>query len=118
MPLCLTVFVSRSARSGHGMLGELVAREAGQAVVQDICSRAQQNGRDLLSQPADKLTNTLMVGQCLHKRMIAANVYCLVGFAPAACMFCVLITCGAPWDGEVLLRWQQQQLKPSLAWVV
>eukprot|EP00775_Hariotina_reticulata_P006723 gene6723-6942_t len=46
---------------GHGMLGELVAQEAGQTVVQDICNRAQQNGRNLLSQPADKLANTLTV---------------------------------------------------------
>jgi hypothetical protein len=98
------------------MLGELVAREAGQAVVQDICSRAQQNGRDLLSQPADKLTHTLMVGHCLDKHMIASIVYCLIGFATVACI-CVLITCAAPWAGEMLLRWQQQ-LKPSLAWVV
>lgn len=40
---------------GHGMLGEQVARQAGRALVDDVCARAKANGCNLLEQPRDKL---------------------------------------------------------------
>lgn len=43
------------------MLGELVAEKAGQAIVEDACSRARRNGCNLLMQPADKLKAALTV---------------------------------------------------------
>lgn len=46
------------------MLGELVAQQAGQAVVQDVCSRARKNGCNLLLHPADRLESNFKVG-CL-----------------------------------------------------
>jgi hypothetical protein len=43
------------------MLGEEVARQAGEALVADVCARAKANGCNLLEQPADKLTTYLKV---------------------------------------------------------
>lgn len=52
------------------MLGEEVARQAGEALVADVCARAKANGCNLLEQPADKLTTYLKVrpqlGCCLQ----------------------------------------------------
>jgi hypothetical protein len=46
------------------MLGELAAREAGQALVHDVCSRAKANGCNLLATPHDKLVAYVTV-RCL-----------------------------------------------------
>lgn len=43
------------------MLGEEVARQAGEALVADVCARAKANGCNLLEQPADKLATYLKV---------------------------------------------------------
>lgn len=44
---------------GHGMLGERVARAAGDALAADVARRARLNGRQLLLQPPDKLHGAL-----------------------------------------------------------
>lgn len=44
------------------MLGEHVARQAGQALVADVCARSKANGCNLLEQPADKLAAYVKVG--------------------------------------------------------
>lgn len=43
------------------MLGEMVAEQAGHALVQDVCTRAKQNGCNLLMKPPDKLKGALAV---------------------------------------------------------
>lgn len=47
------------------MLGEQVARQAGQALVADVCARAKANGCNLLEQPKDKLVTYVKVHTCL-----------------------------------------------------
>jgi hypothetical protein len=58
----LNVSVLAPSPAGHGMLGEHVARQAGQALVSDVCARAKANGCNLLEQPADKLATYVKVG--------------------------------------------------------
>lgn len=43
------------------MLGEEVARQAGRALVDDVCARAKANGCNLLEQPRDKLATYVKV---------------------------------------------------------
>jgi hypothetical protein len=61
--LLLNMSVLAPSSAGHGMLGEHVARQAGQALVSDVCARAKANGCNLLEQPADKLATYVKVGQ-------------------------------------------------------
>lgn len=44
------------------MLGEQVSRQAGKALVADVCARAKSNGCNLLEQPRDKLAAYIKVG--------------------------------------------------------
>lgn len=44
------------------MLGEQVSRQAGKALVADVCARAKSNGCNLLEQPRDKLAAYITVG--------------------------------------------------------
>lgn len=59
---------------GHGMLGEEVARQAGEALVADVCARAKANGCNLLEQPADKLT-TYLKGAFSRAHEASLSVY-------------------------------------------
>jgi hypothetical protein len=45
------------------MLGEQVSRQAGKALVADVCARAKSNGCNLLEQPRDKLAAYIKVGR-------------------------------------------------------
>jgi len=45
------------------MLGEQVARQAGRALVDDVCARAKANGCNLLEQPRDKLATYVTVSR-------------------------------------------------------
>ena len=50
------------------MLGEQVARQAGEALVADVCARAKHNGCNLMDQPTDKLVGYVKVRRWLFKR--------------------------------------------------
>jgi hypothetical protein len=43
------------------MLGEQVARQAGEALVADVCARAKHNGNNIMDQPTDKLVGYVKV---------------------------------------------------------
>jgi flavoprotein len=50
------------------MLGEMVAEQAGHAIVKDTCTRAKKNGCNLLMQPPDKLQGALAVSTGLAQQ--------------------------------------------------
>lgn len=68
------------------MLGERAARSAGDALVQDVCSRAKAHGLNLLDTPRDKLAALMTVG------------------ASSAAVLCLLVVCIDAVDARRVLK--------------
>jgi hypothetical protein len=55
------------------MLGEQVARQAGEALVADVCARAKHNGCNIMDQPTDKLVGYVKV--CVEHKLRCLDEY-------------------------------------------